>query len=48
VAPPRLAGYLDAERDRIYATLIDWLRIPSISAQPEHHGDVRRSAERAA
>ncbi len=48
MAPPRLAAYLDAERDRIYDTLIDWLRIPSISADPDHHGDVRRSAERAA
>jgi acetylornithine deacetylase/succinyl-diaminopimelate desuccinylase-like protein len=48
VAPPRLAAYLEAERERIYATLVDWLRIPSISALPEHHGDVRRSAERAA
>ena len=44
----RLAAYLDAERDRILATLVDWLRIPSISSLPEHHGDVRRSAERAA
>jgi acetylornithine deacetylase/succinyl-diaminopimelate desuccinylase-like protein len=36
---------LDGERDRIVATLVDWLRIPSISAQPDHAGDVRRSAE---
>jgi acetylornithine deacetylase/succinyl-diaminopimelate desuccinylase-like protein len=47
MAPPRLAGYLDAERARIYDTLVDWLRIPSISSLSEHHGDVRRSAERA-
>ena len=47
MAPPRLAGYLDAERTRIYDTLIDWLRIPSISSLTEHHPDVRRSAERA-
>lgn len=47
MAHPRLAGYLDAERTRIYDTLIDWLRIPSISSLPEHHPDVRRSAERA-
>lgn len=25
--------------------LAEWLRIPSVSAQPEHRGDVRRSAE---
>ncbi|MCU1374862.1 MAG: acetylornithine deacetylase/succinyldiaminopimelate desuccinylase-like deacylase [Actinomycetia bacterium] len=41
----RLAPYLDAERDRIVATLFDWLRIPSISAHPDRAGDVRASAE---
>jgi acetylornithine deacetylase/succinyl-diaminopimelate desuccinylase-like protein len=41
----RLAPYVDAERDRITATLFDWLRIPSISALPDHAGDVRASAE---
>jgi acetylornithine deacetylase/succinyl-diaminopimelate desuccinylase-like protein len=41
----RLAPYVDAERDRIVATLFDWLRIPSISAHPERSGDVRASAE---
>jgi len=41
----RLAPYVDAERDRIVQTLFEWLRIPSISAQPEHAGDVRASAE---
>ena len=41
----RLAPYVDAERDRIVATLFDWLRIPSISAHPERTGDVRASAE---
>jgi acetylornithine deacetylase/succinyl-diaminopimelate desuccinylase-like protein len=40
-----LAPYLDAERDRIVATLFEWLRIPSISAQPAHEPDVRRSAD---
>src|SRR5438132_10376831 len=40
-----LASYVDAERDRIVANLLDWLRIPSISAQPAHAPDVRRSAE---
>lgn len=44
----RLAGYVEAERERIVATLFDWLRIPSISADPEHADDVRRSAEFAA
>lgn len=41
----RLAPYVDAERDRIVATLFEWLRIPSISAHPDHAGDVRASAE---
>src|SRR5919206_252892 len=41
----RLASYVEAERDRIVATLFDWLRIPSISAHPERTGDVRASAE---
>ncbi len=39
-----LAGYVDAERDRIVTTLLDWVRIPSISAHPERADDVRRSA----
>ncbi|MCU1377257.1 MAG: acetylornithine deacetylase/succinyldiaminopimelate desuccinylase-like deacylase [Acidimicrobiales bacterium] len=41
----RLAPYLDAERERIVATLFEWLRIPSISAHPDRAGDVRASAE---
>ena len=40
-----LSGYVDAERDRILATLFEWLRIPSISAHPDRAADVRRSAE---
>lgn len=43
--PLLLAGWLDSERDRILATLAEWVRIPSISAQPDHGPDVRRSAE---
>jgi acetylornithine deacetylase/succinyl-diaminopimelate desuccinylase-like protein len=41
----RLARYADTERDRIVATLFEWLRIPSISAHPERAADVRASAE---
>jgi acetylornithine deacetylase/succinyl-diaminopimelate desuccinylase-like protein len=37
------AAYLD--RDALLADLDPWLRIPSISAAPEHAGDVRASAE---
>ncbi len=40
-----LGDWVEGERDRIVATLCDWLRIPSISAHPDHAGDVRRSAE---
>ena len=39
-----LAPYVERERERIVATLFEWLRIPSISAQPAHAPDVRRSA----
>jgi acetylornithine deacetylase/succinyl-diaminopimelate desuccinylase-like protein len=44
--PPdaRLTPYVKAEQGRIVATLLDWLRIPSISAHPERRGDVERSA----
>src|SRR2546423_8045597 len=43
-----LSDYVEAERQRIVDTLFEWLRIPSISAQPEHAGDVRASAEHCA
>ncbi|HZQ57220.1 MAG TPA: dipeptidase [Acidimicrobiales bacterium] len=41
----RLTAYASANRDRIVATLVDWLRIPSISAHPDRAGDVETSAE---
>jgi len=41
----QLQHYVDTEADRIVASLFEWLRIPSISAQPDHADDVRRSAE---
>jgi acetylornithine deacetylase/succinyl-diaminopimelate desuccinylase-like protein len=47
-APLRLSSYVAAEEARIIATLFDWLRIPSISALPEHAADLGRSAEFAA
>ena len=40
-----LEDWVDAEAERILATLCDWLRIPSISAHPERAADVRRSAQ---
>ena len=40
-----LTGYAEHERERILATLFSWLRIPSISADPDRAADVRASAE---
>lgn len=37
--------FIDEHRGELLADLDDWLRIPGISAQPERHDDVRRSAE---
>ena len=45
MAGPALAGYLDANRERIVETLLEWLRIPSISTDPQSSRDVRASAE---
>ena len=36
---------LDADAPAAEARLIEWLRIPSISAQPAHAGDCLRAAE---
>jgi acetylornithine deacetylase/succinyl-diaminopimelate desuccinylase-like protein len=40
-----LDAYLQSSKQRILATLTDWLRIPSISADPDRAGDVVASAE---
>jgi len=37
--------YVGAHESALRADLDQWLRIPGISAQPDRHGDVRRSAE---
>src|SRR5512140_2501424 len=37
--------YIDAHAGEFFAALMQWLRIPSISADPAHGPDVRRSAE---
>jgi acetylornithine deacetylase/succinyl-diaminopimelate desuccinylase-like protein len=42
---PVLAAYAPAEEKRIVDTLFEWLRIPSISADPSRLGDLDRSAE---
>ena len=37
-------GYIDENAPAFFAALKQWLAIPSISADPGHHDDVRRSA----
>lgn len=44
-AQSQLSDYICEHRDRITETLLAWLRIPSISAHPDHAGDVEASAE---
>ncbi len=39
-----LAAFAERERLRLLADLSEWLRIPSISAQPEHAADCRKAA----
>jgi len=45
MSEPALAAYAETERDRILDLLFDWLRIPSISADPERVREVRASAD---
>ena len=40
-----IIDFINANRDRYRAELKTYLAIPSISALPEHAGDVRRCAE---
>jgi acetylornithine deacetylase/succinyl-diaminopimelate desuccinylase-like protein len=40
-----VSEYIAAGRERFFADLKEWLAIPSISGDPAHHPDVRRSAE---
>jgi acetylornithine deacetylase/succinyl-diaminopimelate desuccinylase-like protein len=37
--------YIASNKDRFLAELFEWLRIPSVSADSRHKGDVRRAAE---
>ncbi|MFC9651388.1 dipeptidase [Streptomyces sp. NPDC056937] len=37
--------YIQTHRAAFLADLADWLRIPSVSADPDHDADVRRSAD---
>jgi len=42
-----LDAYCDAHQPRFVDELVEFCRIPSISADPAFAGDVRRSAERS-
>jgi acetylornithine deacetylase/succinyl-diaminopimelate desuccinylase-like protein len=37
--------YISANKDRFLQELFEWLRIPSVSADSRHKGDVRKAAE---
>jgi acetylornithine deacetylase/succinyl-diaminopimelate desuccinylase-like protein len=39
------SSFLTDNQDRFLSELLDWLRIPSVSADPKFHGDVLRAAE---
>jgi acetylornithine deacetylase/succinyl-diaminopimelate desuccinylase-like protein len=41
----QLKTYIDANKDRFLNELLDLLRIPSISAKPEHQSDMEKTAE---
>ena len=43
--PMDVRSYIDQNAADFFAALQDWLRIPSISADPARHADVRRSAQ---
>jgi acetylornithine deacetylase/succinyl-diaminopimelate desuccinylase-like protein len=38
-------AYINNNKDRFLSELFDWLRIPSVSADSRHKGDVRKAAE---
>jgi acetylornithine deacetylase/succinyl-diaminopimelate desuccinylase-like protein len=42
---PTVREFVESERDAFVADLVEWLSIPSISADPAHSNDVRRSAK---
>jgi acetylornithine deacetylase/succinyl-diaminopimelate desuccinylase-like protein len=45
VSDDGIRTFIDSARGDLLGDLDQWLRIPGISAQPERHDDVRRSAE---
>ena len=40
-----IGEFIAASRERFVGELLEWLRIPSVSADPAHEPDVRRAAE---
>jgi acetylornithine deacetylase/succinyl-diaminopimelate desuccinylase-like protein len=43
-----IIAFIDAQRKRFVDDLIEWVRIPSVSSDPRHASDVRRSADHLA
>ena len=41
----RVEGYIDANQDRFVRELMEFMRIPSVSAQQQHDGDTRACAQ---
>ncbi|MBW6455509.1 MAG: dipeptidase [Trueperaceae bacterium] len=42
--PADVLAYLEANRERVLAELLEWLRIPSVSTDPQRASDVARAA----
>ena len=40
-----MANYLSDNQTRFLDELLDWLRIPSVSADPKFHADILRAAD---
>ncbi|GAB3828718.1 dipeptidase [Hymenobacter jeollabukensis] len=40
-----MTSFLTENQDRFLSELLEWLRIPSVSADPKFHGDVLKAAE---
>jgi acetylornithine deacetylase/succinyl-diaminopimelate desuccinylase-like protein len=43
--PHPIDAYVERNKDRFLEELTSFLRIPSVSTAPEHHGDIERAAE---
>jgi acetylornithine deacetylase/succinyl-diaminopimelate desuccinylase-like protein len=45
MSTPSIEAYLHANRDRFVRELCEYLRFPSVSAQPQHHSDINACAK---